>query len=170
MTRSFADILLIPLMLGSVMMLLPGHGAESAGRGILAGILCGMLVGAKYTAFPFRIGLGLLAVFSRSTWKNRIQSLLLLTAAALVAFLPWLLKNWLLDGNPIAPYIWGSPAFDAYDRARTLPTPFGNPISNLILLPLQAAVYGSEHMDHSREASGPSWLGFFPLFFSSGRG
>lgn len=164
-TRSYADILLIPVMLASMMMLLPGRGSKSSSQKMLAGILCGMLVAAKYTAFPFCIGLGLLAVFSRSTSKSRIRSLLLLTAAALAAFSPWLLKNWLLDGNPIAPYIWGSPAFDAYDRARTLPTSFGNPLSNLIVLPLQAAVYGSEHIDPFQGSIGPVLVGLFPAVF-----
>jgi hypothetical protein len=85
--------------------------SEEKGRGpvILAGILIGLALGIKYTA-------GIPAVLGALTilWVARHKSakpLILYGVSAFGAFLPWLIKNWIMVGNPVFPFLykWGSP-------------------------------------------------------------
>ena len=167
MTRAYSDMALIPYFIGAVLLLLLWLKSPSNQMMVFAGIFCGALIAAKYTAFPFCIGIGLLAVFV--TWKQhkkiQLMPVILLVLSALLVFLPWMAKNWLLDGNPIAPYIWGSPAFDAFDQAGTRPSPSGNSLTNLILLPLQASVFGYEYLDPFQGSVGAILIGLSPIFF-----
>lgn len=165
MTRAYSDIALIPYFLGAVLLLLSWLKNPSKQLMVFSGMLCGVLIATKYTAFPFCIGIGLFALFI--TWKRnkkiKFKPVIILFLSALLVFLPWMAKNWLLDGNPIAPYIWGSPAFDAFDQAGTRPSPSGNSLTNLILLPLQASVFGHEFLDPFQGSVGAFLIGLTPL-------
>jgi hypothetical protein len=166
MTRAYADMALMPFVLAAVMLLLGTESDSSRGRLLLAGALCGAMASIKYTAFPFCISIGLLAFISQGGWTKRGARALLLTAISAAAILlPWLLKNWIVDGNPLAPYLWGSPAFDAYDLAHTNPAPLGSPLLNPVILPLQAAVFGYEYHDPFQGSIGPVLIGLFPAIF-----
>ncbi len=94
----------------------------------LAGLLAGLGLGVKYTDAQTLIGTILLLVV---VWAARLPdlrrqgvavmqalkrfALALLTfgAATLAAIVPWLLKDWALLGNPIYPFVWGGPEWDA---------------------------------------------------------
>jgi len=167
MTRAYSDMVLIPYFIGSVLLLLSWLKSPSNQLLVFSGLLCGALIATKYTAFPFCIGIGLLVIFV--TWKQlkkiQFKPVIILVLTALLVFLPWMAKNWLLDGNPIAPYLWGSPAFDAFDQAGTRPSPSGNSLTNLILLPLQAAVFGHEYLDPFQGSVGAILIGLSPMIF-----
>ena len=167
MTRAYSDMALIPYFLGALLLLFSWQEKPSKHLMIFTGISCGALIATKYTAFPFCIGIGLLALFI--TWKQhkkiQLKPVIILILSALLVFLPWAAKNWLLDGNPIAPYIWGSPAFDAFDQVGTRPSPSGNSLTNLILLPLQASVFGHEYLDPFQGSVGAFLIGLTPLVF-----
>ena len=67
---------------------------------VLIGLLCGFCYAMKYTAvvvLPFAIGF---------VWSRRVARrvpVLLLGAAILIT--PWVLRNWLWLGNPVAPFL-----------------------------------------------------------------
>ncbi len=138
-------------------------GLSRIGLLVLAGWFAGLGVGAKYQAGQTVVGIALLlagvgVVRAATAWKKDRQVWLMLRPflaglmvyllALALALLPWLLRDWLLLGNPIYPLVWGGPAWNA---ART-----------------QVAV---EWLDHFGP-QGPLWRrlaeAFFRLFRDNG--
>jgi hypothetical protein len=80
-----------------------GHAREL----LLFGVLTGWALGTKYTAWPFASGLILCAfvLLFRERRTTRVEAkLILLTAAALaIPVLPWLIRAWIVTGNPLYP-------------------------------------------------------------------
>ncbi|MBN1120385.1 MAG: hypothetical protein JXJ17_04865 [Anaerolineae bacterium] len=113
---------------------------------ILSGVMTGCMMGVKYLAAPFTIGIGLLSVWLtyRSGWKKAVTATGLLVLIALLAFAPWLLKNLIIDGNPVSPFIWGTSGYDEIDQYHYLRPQTGLKIGNLLLLPIQLAIFGTE--------------------------
>lgn len=78
---------------------------RSSGRdGLLApaALLAGFAYGAKYTAFvavPYVIGM---VIWTRR--KAAFRPVLVVAALAAVMILPWVVKDWVLLGNPVAPF------------------------------------------------------------------
>jgi hypothetical protein len=70
---------------------------------ILIGLLCGFGFGVKYTALlslPYAAGF----VWWRAKCGNRWSQIAILTAAAAVTIVPWMLRNWFWLGNPLSPF------------------------------------------------------------------
>lgn len=97
---------------------------------ILAGLLCGWAMGTKYTAFPLILLIPLIA-FSRlrrnpnrhqiSPTSHRILLAFVLSAALTVS--PWLIRNLLVNHNPIYPFfgtVWGTPPIETDGWKRIL--------------------------------------------------
>lgn len=95
---------------------------------VLAGFFAGFGLGAKYwegqivagvLVLLLSVGLAKLARLRRQgqpAWPLLRHTLLAIgsySAAALLPLLPWLLKDWALLGNPIYPFLWGGPGWDA---------------------------------------------------------
>lgn len=85
---------------------------------IWAGVFLGFAVGCKYTAGGVSLGLALLAF-----WLSRRQGVLfairataVLAIVAIIVFSPWMLKNFVLYQNPIAPFGAGTVAFTELDQ------------------------------------------------------
>lgn len=130
---------------------------------VLAGLFAGFGLGAKYTEGQVIVGIALLLIgvgVIRLVGPRRqgkpllpafgrlLADLMIYGAAILLAVLPWLLKDWVLLGNPIYPFIWGGPEWDA---ART-----------------ETGVLTLSHFG----PQGPAWqrllTGFFTLFTETG--
>lgn len=94
----------------------------------LAGLFAGLGLGTKYTEGQIIIGVVLLLVgwgiLEAFLLRRQQQPLLpvfrllllhlvVYGAAILLVVLPWLLKDWVLLGNPIYPFVWGGPEWDA---------------------------------------------------------
>jgi hypothetical protein len=76
-------------------------GDPARGRGmLLAGVLAGLAMGAKYTIWP---GMLLLAGAAWASGATRREAGLFLAALAL-AVSPWIVKNLVMYGNPLFPY------------------------------------------------------------------
>ena len=81
--------------------------------GILAGIFVGLAVGCKYLAIPLlAIPLGIVApLFGRSQIGGRnqlvtgIQNGLIIASTALLIWSPWAIRNVILTGDPVYPYL-----------------------------------------------------------------
>ena len=98
----------------------------------LAGLFIGLGLGVKYTEGQVVIGSGALLVGvaalhllsarrqGKRLWplaRGWLWGILTYGASALLALLPWLVKDWIQLGNPVYPFVWGGPGWDA---ARTL--------------------------------------------------
>jgi hypothetical protein len=84
----------------------------------LAGILCGLAMGVKYTSF-----VAPLTLFALLLWSNRARlrqvagpAAIMLGLAALVAS-PWYVKNLVFTGNPVYPFIFGGRDWDSFRAA-----------------------------------------------------
>ncbi len=83
---------------------------------LLAGIFIGLMVGCKYLAIPMlAIPFGLvLPLLIRPTSRGghpaagRFSALLIVTAAAIVVWSPWAVRNLIATGDPVYPYLSGS--------------------------------------------------------------
>jgi len=75
-----------------------------------------------------------------------LQACAIVTVGALVVFAPWLIKNAILDGNPVSPFVWGTSAFDHFDQVYYLRAGTGLGPLSVILAPIQATVFGREQI------------------------
>lgn len=74
----------------------------------IAGLLAGFAYGAKYTAFPaipFAIGYVLFHSWREKT--TAIRGGAIVAACAFVMIAPWMAKDWIVVGNPVAPFFNG---------------------------------------------------------------
>jgi hypothetical protein len=124
---------------------------RDAGQGnnrllIMAGVMTGCMMGVKYLAAPFTVGIGLLVVWLayRSGPKKTLAAAGLVVLIAVLAFAPWLLKNLIVDGNPLSPFFWGTSGYDAIDQVHYVRPQTGLKFGNILLLPIQLAIFGTE--------------------------
>jgi len=81
---------------------------------VLSGFMMGWAMGSKFTA----LGLfGVLAFWL--VWRDRnegdrflLRGALIFGIPALLIAAPWYIKNWVLSGNPIYPFVFGGPLWD----------------------------------------------------------
>jgi hypothetical protein len=114
-----------------------GAGGESA---MLAGALAGLGFSAKYTLAGLVIGLALIVFLRRRSWRD----LLAFGAAFALVTTPFLIKNWALTGNPVYPFFFPGRYWDAdrqfwYSRPGT-----GLPVTQILLAPWEATIWGVE--------------------------
>jgi dolichyl-phosphate-mannose-protein mannosyltransferase len=78
---------------------------------VVAGLLAGFAYAVKYTAFlalPFAIAY--VAFHLRHEKRAALRAVLLTSACAAVLIAPWMIKDWIMVGNPVSPF------FNAYFR------------------------------------------------------
>ncbi len=128
---------------------------------VLSGILAGLALGVKYTAFFLVLGIGL--VLLRRT--RRIRSIALWWGAAAMVASPWFLKNLALTGNPLYPFLFEGWQWDAwktnwFSRAGTglLSEPW-----RLLTAPWEITVLSSEGGGVYDIDLGPLFLALLPL-------
>jgi hypothetical protein len=109
---------------------------------VAIGLVAGFAYAAKYTAWlavPYALGF--------VAWKSRrVRDVAVVAALASVLIAPWMLKNWLWVGNPVAPFYnawfpnpYFTVAFEREYRAHMLS--YG--LASRWQLPLLATTYGS---------------------------
>jgi hypothetical protein len=120
---------------------------------IPAGLLAGYAYAAKYTAF---------AIFFYAAgfvwWRRRsVRPALKMAALALPAALPWMLKNWIVFHNPVAPFasqLFRDPYFHVATIQELVDRFQRYGISNLWSLPLEVTVRGEK----TQGVIGPAFL------------
>ena len=144
------------------------EGRSSGWLGLL-GVCLGLALGVKYTAGGLALA-ALIAVAVREPRRAVCHGAILAGAAGL-AFLPWLLKGWLLYGNPVYPFLFGGLNWDAV-RGQTF-SGLGTGLLGtadawqLPILPLAATVFGVERGGGYAFTAGP-WLLTAPLLLLPG--
>jgi 4-amino-4-deoxy-L-arabinose transferase-like glycosyltransferase len=142
----------------------------------LSGALAGMAMGVKYTAVivPVALLVILLLHILRTTYSvlriaysvsgftfyvSRFTFFVILTAA------PWYLRNLVFTGNPVYPFVFGGPYWDAF-RGQWF-SRFGTGLMNtplkLLTLPWDATIYGVEGALGYEATIGPLLLMLLPL-------
>lgn len=110
---------------------------------IYAGLFAGFAFSTKYTAGVLLIVLGI--VFCWHCWKTRrsfFPSAFRLVVPAILVMLPWLIRNWVLTGNPVYPFFFPSGAMDEIRIAVYQGLPAWGDWRDLLLLPFQATYMG----------------------------
>lgn len=146
----------------SVVLLLDAWRRSADGRlPWLAGALAGFAVGTKLTAAAGLIaGAGMLVAIARG--KRWWRPLLAYAIASAAAFSPWLLKNLLLAGAPLFPFVGANAWVDAlrqgfYREASARPD-----FLRAILTPILAVLQGAEGAPGFASSLGPLLLCLLP--------
>ncbi|GAB4152589.1 MAG: hypothetical protein Fur0021_17490 [Candidatus Promineifilaceae bacterium] len=125
------------------------HDQEDRGWLWLAGATIGLAGGVKYTAAitPLAAALAVVWVARKTGWRAQATRLLILGGIAGALLLPWLLKNWLLTGNPTYPFLfdnalyWDAWRGEFFDRPGSGLWP--SQPARLLLAPLEATILGT---------------------------
>lgn len=129
---------------------------------ILAGVLAGIAASVKYTAAPLILGLSVLIILRQP--KQVIHNGLLFGLGGIVAFLPWMLKGFLLYDNPIYPYLFDGAGWDSIRSINFRETGKGLLSGDLFyqiqipLLPFAATMFGIDKVTPYRFTTGPFLL------------
>ncbi len=130
----------------------------------LAGALAGFGVGAKLTAASGVIaGAGMLVVIAGG--KRSWRALLGYSIAAAAAFSPWLLKNLLLAGDPLFPFVGANPWVDTLRQGFYREAPARPEVVRAILTPVLSVLQGAEGAPGFGASLGPLLLGLLPGVF-----
>ncbi len=74
---------------------------------ILAGLMAGFALSTKYIALvTVCIPLSLFVVFSSTCWTEGLKRVFLFLCIAFIPLFPWLIKNYIFTGNPVAPLLY----------------------------------------------------------------
>jgi hypothetical protein len=132
---------------------------------MLAGVFVGLAMGTKYTSAGAAIGAGMLTIWlarRHGIWHS-VRALGIVTSAAVIVFLPWLIKDAVLYGNPIAPFIWGTSGFDSLDQFYYLRPGTGLEAIELVLAPIQGTIFGRDGLAPYGSTAGPLIVTLVPL-------
>lgn len=167
---SYNDLALMALITGALILLqaLPEVGGpRRRAFFIWTGVFVGLAMSTKYTAAGSAIGVAVLVVWllRREPPLAILKSLLLVTGVALLVFAPWLIKNALLGGNPLSPFLGGTTGFDELDQWYYLRPGSGLDPGTLVILPIQATVFGREALAPYGASISPLILALLPLAF-----
>jgi len=81
---------------------------------ILSGLMVGWALGSKYFALGWAgiLGLWVLLESHKDGWKKMFFAGFLFGSLGLLVGSPWYIKNMVLSGNPVYPFIFGGPGWD----------------------------------------------------------
>ncbi len=77
---------------------------------LLAGVYSALSLGAKYmgaAVVVVTLAIGLVSLVAAKERRRLLVDLSLYSVVTLLVFAPWLIKNWILSGNPVAPALSG---------------------------------------------------------------
>ncbi|MGD0610762.1 MAG: glycosyltransferase family 39 protein [Anaerolineales bacterium] len=130
----------------------------------LGGAMAGFAMGVKYTSFPVPLtGVLLILVWGRRT-RAGLLGVLQFSGLALLVALPWYLRNYLWTGNPVYPFFFGGPFWDAF-RERMYAgtgTGIGWNLGELLLLPLTVTL-GYRDQNYYDGRIGPFFVILIPV-------
>lgn len=130
-----------------------------------AGAMAGLALGTKYSVSGALVGVGLAALWlvRKDGVVGMIRAGAALAIPALIVFSPWMIKNALMYGNPVAPFVWGTPGFDRIDQVDYLHAGSGLNAIELIEYPLLFTFAGGLGNWAKFGSPGPLLPGLLPL-------
>ena len=139
---------------------------------VLCSLFMGFAMSTKYTAVTWSALLMLLIVYHarrhhRSDVRWILRRTAVFTATASLVVLPWLVKNWLVTGNPVYPFLFGGVGWDATLEA-WLYWPgqsYSHNILDYVALPWLMTVLGIGGTASFSATIGPLMLLLTPLVF-----
>jgi len=164
-SMAYNELALCALFAGAMLVAFD-RGIMTTGRALLVGWLVGVACGVKPTALLLATpaaGLGLLWFSPARHWL-RITALA--CVAGLLALLPWMMRNWLVGGNPVFPYAssvfgqahWATEQYARFAGAHHFGGSWLDRLRLLVLIdPNDPA--GPRH----RGMMHPQWSAFFPI-------
>lgn len=169
---AYVDLGLTAFVLAGICAFFRWTDSQSDGWLALSALFMGLAMATKYTAATW---LGLLALlFAYHAWRHHRQTLgwIVVRAVGLVAVaglvaLPWLVKNWLVTGNPVYPLLFSGLGWNPTREAWLTWPGQGysqNPIDYLAL-PWMMTVLGTSGTAAFDATIGPLLLCLVPLIF-----
>lgn len=120
--QAYIDLGLTAFVLAGIYALL--RWTEGAGELwlLLAGLFAGLAMGSKYTAATWLLAFLLLALYHARRQDARPASWIVTRAGAVVVVaclpvVPWLVKNWVIAGNPVYPFLFGGAGWNEVREA-----------------------------------------------------
>lgn len=131
---------------------------------ILAGAFAGIALGIKYTALV--VPIALIAVIVVNDYKHdTLKKFVLFAAPTALLSAPWYLRNLIVQGNPIYPFIFGGRFWDpfrAFEFSKFGTGFFGDPL-RLLIAPWEATIAGQEGALGYQATIGPLLLVLIPF-------
>lgn len=167
---AYVDLGLAAFVLAAVYSLLRWIDGRSDRWLVLSALFAGLAIGTKYTAATWLALLLLLMVTHAWRVDRRGIRWILPRATGFVAIAglmtaPWLLKNWIVTGNPIYPFLWGGTGWNA-TRASWLTWPgqgYSGNLLDYLALPWLVTVLGTGGTASFDATIGPLMLCLAPL-------
>ena len=165
---AYNDLALAFYQLAALYALLAWRETGRRGWLMAGGILSGLALGLKYTAFPLPL-VGMACLFwlshTEKTGETRFFPKNLVSYAALTGLvaLPWYLRNWAFTGNPIYPFLFDGRNWDEFRSAWYAHTGTGigwNPL-NILALPV-TMTSGLRDANYYDGRMGPLFLALSP--------
>ncbi len=136
----------------------------------LAGLMGGLATGVKYTAVLWPLIGGAMALsYNTSVYRRPAHRTWLFALGVILGGLPWPLKNLMLTGNPVYPFLFHGREWDAFRAAWYAGGGKGiwGEWVQIALLPLILTL-GLRDMNFYDGRTGPLWLVLLPLVISWG--
>ena len=145
-------------------------GSRRAGWYIIAGLFAGLALGIKYTALIVPIAL-LVLILIRGVNQAFVRRALLFLVPALALAAPWYLRNWIFQGNPVYPFLFGGPFWDSFraEQFSRLGSGLLQEPLRLAIAPWEATITGQEGGLGYEATIGPLFLVFLPALFLTRR-
>jgi 4-amino-4-deoxy-L-arabinose transferase-like glycosyltransferase len=169
---AYVDLGLTAFVLAAFYAFMRWSESQHDGCLIVSALLAGFAMATKYTAVTWA-GL-LILLFVYYAWRHQrrragwilIRAVLFAVVAGLVV-LPWLIKNWVVTGNPVYPFLFGGVGWNAI-REAWLYWPGQSYSQNLLdylALPWLMTVLGTAATPAFDATIGPLLLCLVPLAF-----
>ncbi len=145
---------------------------------ILGGLCCGLAVAVKYTAvlmLCLPLGVVVLGVcfFRNDTWRRRLVPAALFGGCALLAVLPWFVKNAAATGNPVFPLldaVFGARGWSAEQAAKFAAAHAAPPLRSIADFPVEIWRFLTGHVGPmSKGFAGPLAVVFIPMLLLTPR-
>jgi len=157
---AYNDLALVFYQLAALYGLLAWQETRRRGWLAASGLLSGLALGLKYTAFPLPL-VGLIYLLWQSRSGKNLVSYVLLTGLTAA---PWYLRNWAFTGNPVYPFLFGGQNWDGFRSAWYAHAGTGIGWHPLRILALPATMtLGLEDANYYDGRMGPLFLALAPV-------
>ncbi len=169
---AYVDLGLTAFVLAGFFAFVQWTESQRDGWLVISALFIGFAMSTKYTAATWMVWLLLLFIYHSWRHRHRPASWILVRAAGFAAVaglvvLPWLIKNWVVAGNPVYPLLFGGVGWNATREAWLYWPGQGysqNPLDYLAL-PWLMTVVGISGTPAFDATIGPLLLCLVPLVF-----